>query len=170
MVRQLLLSIVVPGFRPLVPTTSVALLVTVTEVVPLALNDAGEVVDASSLTDPVFSEPVMVQVAVTRAAGSPGARLTDVGDREHELTVPVTVDARAKIDAVDTSWLVFVMSKLMSALPTVTDCAGFTGATDTEYMGFAVTDTLTEPLSVTVGYSLYVAVSVATPLPTVAPV
>jgi hypothetical protein len=145
-------------------------LVTVTLVVPLPVNDAGEDVDASRRTDPVLCEPVMMQVAVTRAAEAPGDRVTDAGDSEHELTVPLTVGARAKADAVDTSWLVLLTSKLMSAVPTVTDCVGFTGTTDTAYIGFAVTDTFTEPLSVTVGYSIYVAVSEATPLPIVAPV
>jgi hypothetical protein len=58
----------------------------------------------------------------------------------------------------------------MSAVPTVTDWDGFSGTTDTPYIGFAVTLTFTEPLSLTVGYAVYVAVSVATPLPIVAPV
>jgi hypothetical protein len=138
-------------------------------VVPFPLNDAGDVVDASRRTDPVVSEPVIVQVAVTLAAGSPGANVTDAGESEHVLTVPVTVVARAKVDGVDVSWLVLVTSNWMSALPTVTDWLGFTGTTDTPYVGFAVTVTFTEPLSLVAGYSLYVAVRVATPLPTVAP-
>jgi hypothetical protein len=111
----------------------------------------------------------MVQVAVTRAAGSPGASVTEAGESEHELTVPVTVVARAKVDGVDTSSLVLLTSNCMSAVPTVTDWEGFTGTTDTAYMGLGVTETFTDPLSVTLGYSLYVAVSEATPLPTVAP-
>jgi hypothetical protein len=128
--------------------------VTVTLVVPFPLNDAGEDVDASSRTDPVVSEPVIVQVAVTLAAGSPEANVSDVGESEHEPTVPVTVVAREKVDGVDVSWVVLVTSNRMSAGPTGTDCDGFTGTTDTEYVGFAVTVTFTEPLSLVAGYSL----------------
>lgn len=58
----------------------------------------------------------------------------------------------------------------MIAVPALTDCVGFMGTTLTPHMGFSVTSTLTDPLSVTPGYSLYVAVSDACPLPTVAPV
>ena len=167
--RQLPLSIVVPGFRPAVPTDSDAVLVTVTSVVPFPLNEAGKDVDASSRTDPVVSEPVIVQVAVTLAGGSVGDSVTEVGESEQEPTVPDTVVASANIDCVETSWLVFVTSNGMSAVPTVTDCDGFTGTTDTPYTGFAVTVTFTDPLSVVDGYSLYVAVNVAEPLPTVVP-
>src|SRR6266566_4812564 len=85
-VRQLLLSIVVPEFRPAIPTASVALLVTVMVVVPFPLNEAGEDVDASRRTDPPVSELVIVQVAVTLVAGSPGVSVTDDGESEHEPT------------------------------------------------------------------------------------
>jgi hypothetical protein len=110
MVRQLLLSIVGPEFRPAIPTSNVAVLVTVTLVVPFPLNDAGEDVDASRRTDPPVSALVIVQVAVTRVAGSPGASVTDVGESEHELTGAVTVVVREKVDGVDVSSLVLATS------------------------------------------------------------
>jgi hypothetical protein len=58
----------------------------------------------------------------------------------------------------------------MSAVPAFTVCDGFTGTTETPQIGFSVTVTLTKPLLETAGYSLYVAVSEAWPLPTLAPV
>jgi hypothetical protein len=90
-------------------------------VVPFPLNDAGEDVDASRRTDPPVSELVIVQVAVTLVAGSPGASVTDAGESEHEPTGAVIVVARAKVDGVEVSSLVLVTSNWMSAVPTVTD-------------------------------------------------
>ena len=46
--------------------------VIVTFVVPWALNDAGDVVAAVSVTDPPDPELAMVQFAVTLVGGSPG--------------------------------------------------------------------------------------------------
>lgn len=59
----------------------------------------------------------------------------------------------------------------MSAVPAVIGGGvGSTASTLTPHIGFSVTSTLMTPLSVTPGYSSYVAVSTACPFPTAAPV
>jgi hypothetical protein len=69
-------------------------------VVPFALNDEGEDVEASRRTDPLEGELLMLQLALTLVGGSAGYSV--LGDRgEHDVTAPVTVVASVKVEGVD---------------------------------------------------------------------